>query len=79
MKETEYFVSLLRSVVLTEDYNIMVNSEKLIGTTEFLTLQTRRPLNRCRYNRDWLYIIRPLTRRQKYELFKIVQRENTSS
>jgi hypothetical protein len=38
MKETEYFVSLLTSVVLTEDYNIMVNSEKLIGTTEFLAL-----------------------------------------
>ena len=38
MKGDEYFVSLLTSVVLTEDYNFTVNSEESIGTTEFLTL-----------------------------------------
>ena len=29
---TEYFVSLYTSVVITEEYNGMVNSEELIGT-----------------------------------------------
>jgi hypothetical protein len=38
MKGTEYFVSLQTSVVITEEYNIMVNSEELIGTTDYLTL-----------------------------------------
>jgi len=28
----------------------MVNSEELIGTTEYLTLYTRCRINRCRYN-----------------------------
>jgi hypothetical protein len=37
MKGTEYFVSLQKSVVITEEYNVMVNSEELIGTTEYLT------------------------------------------
>ena len=32
MKGTEYFVSLEMSVVLTDDYNVMVNSKELIGT-----------------------------------------------
>jgi hypothetical protein len=34
----------------------MVNSEELIGTKEYLTLQTRYRINRCRYNRVQLYI-----------------------
>jgi hypothetical protein len=38
MKGTEYFVSLWTSVVITEEYNVMINSEELIGTTEYLTL-----------------------------------------
>jgi hypothetical protein len=38
MKGTEYFVSLSTSVVITEEYNVMVNSEELIGTTEYLTV-----------------------------------------
>jgi hypothetical protein len=37
-------------VVLTENYNIMVNSEEFVGTTEYLTLQGRHRINRCRYN-----------------------------
>ena len=40
MKRTEYFVSLQASVVLTEEYNVRVKSEGLIGTAECLTLQT---------------------------------------
>ena len=51
MKGTEYFVSLLTSVVITEEYNIMVNSDELVGTTEYLTLQARCRINRCRYIR----------------------------
>jgi hypothetical protein len=38
MKGAEYFVSLQTSVVITEGYNVMVNSDELIGTTEYLTL-----------------------------------------
>jgi hypothetical protein len=38
MKGTEYFVSSERSVFITEEYNVTVNSEELIGTTEYLTL-----------------------------------------
>jgi hypothetical protein len=36
-KVTEYLVSLQISVLITEEYNVMVNSEELIGTTECLT------------------------------------------
>ena len=32
MKGTEYFV-LYTSVFITDDYDVMVNSDKLIGTT----------------------------------------------
>jgi hypothetical protein len=38
MKGSEYFVSLQTSVVITEDDNVMVNSEELISTTEYLTV-----------------------------------------
>jgi hypothetical protein len=38
MKGTEYSVSLETDVVITEDYNVMFNSEELIGTTECVTL-----------------------------------------
>jgi len=31
-------VSLLPSVVITEEYNVKFNSEELIGSTEYLTL-----------------------------------------
>jgi hypothetical protein len=34
MKWTEYFVLLQTGVAVTEEYNVMVNSEKLIGTTK---------------------------------------------
>jgi hypothetical protein len=38
MKRTEYFVSFKTIVVITEEFTVMVNSEELIGTTEYLTL-----------------------------------------
>jgi hypothetical protein len=38
MKGTKYFVSLWTSVVVTEECNVMVNSEELIATTEYVTL-----------------------------------------
>ena len=38
MKETEYFISLQNTVFITDDYNVVVQSEKLIGTTEYLSL-----------------------------------------
>jgi hypothetical protein len=34
----------------------MVNSKELIGTTGYMTLQTRCRIPRCRYNRVRLYI-----------------------
>jgi len=41
-KRAEYFVSLQTGVVLIEECNVMVNSEELIGNTEYLMLQTKR-------------------------------------
>jgi hypothetical protein len=38
IKGTDYFVSLYTSVVITEEYDVTVNSDELIGTTENLTL-----------------------------------------
>jgi hypothetical protein len=38
MKGSEYCVPLETSAVLTDEYNVMVNSEELIGSTEYLTL-----------------------------------------
>jgi hypothetical protein len=38
LKGTEYFLSLLTSVVITEECNVMVNNQELIGTAEYLTL-----------------------------------------
>jgi hypothetical protein len=43
------------SVVITEHYNVTVNSEKLTGTTEHLTLQARWRTNRFRYKRVPMY------------------------
>jgi hypothetical protein len=36
VKENGYFV--IKNVVLTEEYNVKVSSEELIGTTGYLTL-----------------------------------------
>jgi len=44
-KWTGYLLSLYLSVILTEWPNVMVNSDELIGTAEYLMLQTR-----CRIN-----------------------------
>lgn len=41
---------------IIENYNIMVISEELIGTKEYMTLQTRCCITQCRYNRVRLYI-----------------------
>jgi len=41
MKGAECFVSLQMSAVLAEEHNVTVNSEELIGTTEYLILETR--------------------------------------
>jgi len=38
MKKTDNFVSLWTSVVITEENNVMVCGEELMGTTEYLTL-----------------------------------------
>jgi hypothetical protein len=40
----------------------MVNSEELIRTTEYLTLEARCRINRCRYNGVQLYILVTLLR-----------------
>jgi hypothetical protein len=37
--------------VITEECNVTVNSDELIGTTEYLTLQARCRINRYRYKR----------------------------
>ena len=51
------FVSLQTGVVLTEEYNVVVKSEELIGTTEYLKLYARCRINRCRFNRVQLYLV----------------------
>jgi hypothetical protein len=56
MEGTEYFVSLQTSVVITEECNGMLNSDELIGATEYLTLETSWRINRCRYKRVRLYL-----------------------
>ena len=38
MKRTEYFESLQTIVAITEENNVFVNSEGLIGATEYMTL-----------------------------------------
>jgi hypothetical protein len=38
MKGPEYCVSLQTGVVITEQYDVAVNSEELTGTTKYLTL-----------------------------------------
>jgi len=45
MKGAGCFVSLQMIVDLAEEHNVTVDSEKLIGTTEYLILETR-----CRIN-----------------------------
>jgi len=55
MKGIEYFMSLQTSVVLTEVYNVKMNSDELRVTEEYLTLDKRYGINRCRYNRVILY------------------------
>ena len=44
-------MSLKTSVVLTNEFNVIVNSEELTGITEYLTLYTGRLIPRCRFNR----------------------------
>ena len=44
-----------RGVVITEQCNVTVDGETLIGTTEYLTLYTGCFINRYRYNRVRLY------------------------
>jgi len=41
---------VINCVVPTEKYNVMVNSEELIGTTAYLILYTRCHINRRHYN-----------------------------
>jgi hypothetical protein len=48
MDGTEYFLLLQKSVVVTDEYNVMVNSEELIGFTEYLMQQTMP--HKCPYN-----------------------------
>jgi hypothetical protein len=38
MKRTDRFVSLQASVVITEDYNVIVNCKEIIGAIECLTI-----------------------------------------
>lgn len=45
IKGTECFVSLITSFVMSEEYYVKVNSEALVGSTEYLTLYMR-----CRIN-----------------------------
>jgi hypothetical protein len=50
-KGIEYLVPLLTCVAIKEGYNVMVNSEELIGITECLILFTKGRIKQCPYNR----------------------------
>ena len=54
------------SVIITEEYNIMVNKVELIGTTECLTLQMKCCINPCCYNQVQKYMINRLTPNDPY-------------
>jgi len=54
-KGNEYLVLIYMSAVITEEYNVMFNSEELIGTTEYLKLQARCYINQYHYNQIPLY------------------------
>jgi hypothetical protein len=56
MKGTEYLVSLQPNIVITEAYNIVVDNDELIGTTEYLPLYAKRRINRRRCNRVPMYM-----------------------
>jgi hypothetical protein len=50
----------------------MVNGKELIGATEYVTLQTRCRINRCRYNRGSTeYMLRGLYKPQNSSLCNI--------
>lgn len=51
IKGEEHFVSLQTSVIITDEYEVVVNSEERTGTRDYLTTQTRCRIYRCRYNR----------------------------
>jgi len=38
-------------VIISQEYNVIVNSEELIDTTEYQSLEAMFRINRCRYNR----------------------------
>jgi hypothetical protein len=44
----------------------MVNSEELIGIIEYLTLQARCRIDRCRYNRVILFVVRQFLKGAKH-------------
>jgi len=41
---------------MTEEYNVTVNGEEIIGTPKYLLIYTRCRINRCRYDRVRLYV-----------------------
>jgi len=42
-------VTVSQTIVVTEEYNVMVNSDELIGATEYLRLQTEYHKEPCHY------------------------------
>jgi hypothetical protein len=55
-KGTECFLTLQTSVAVAEECIVMVRSEELIGTAEYMTLWMKYCINRCSYNRLRLYM-----------------------
>jgi hypothetical protein len=43
--------------VILEGYNVMVNSEELVGTTACLDITYKCHINQCRNNCFWLYLV----------------------
>jgi hypothetical protein len=69
MKGAEYWLSVKTSVTLTEEHNVMINSEQLIGTTEYLMLWSRHCINH-----NWLRLHSIFTLKHvPGSLFQVVQ------
>jgi hypothetical protein len=62
---------------MTEEYNVQLNSEELIGTIEYLTAYTRYRINCCRFIRVLLYFFKDALGFQSY-IASVIRGWNTS-
>jgi len=47
---------IIKSVIISKVYKVMLNSEELIGSTAYRKQQMSCPVNWCHINQVWLYL-----------------------